>query len=914
MHVPRPRLFHLFLLVCIALLVAMPVGAAGAKSPIAKKIGNADRMSAMGQLAARARRVIEKATGNHLVAKGLEDGGCINEPDCGNDEGEGDGDEGENTDPDSQDFVVGGQAEVSIAVDSTGQHVVIGFNDTRGFALNPVSVSGYLYSDDGGVTFVDGGQLPSPGTDVIGTTRLPQVFGDPEIKYMGGCNFIYASIVIAKFSATRAVQTMGVHRSTDCGHTWTGPFVIGPATNPHGMVNPSTGAPRDSADKEFLGVDPDTGRVMLSWSNFTPFSLGGVEISTTYSDDVLTGNPPTWSPRAIAAAQSQDGQSSIPRFAGNGSPNAYVTWRRFPFPGTFFGYGNTIGFARSTDNGATWSAPVDLGPEFFTVDSILGNDRINTSPSLDVDNSSGNVYVVYADNDNHDGADIVFQRSTDGGLTFSAPQSINSRPGGDRSQWFPWVTVDQTTHRVWVFYYDQGIATSGDRSETTVTFSDDGGLHWSAPVPLTDRPFHAGWGNDTGQPNLGDYSEAVAQGGELFAAYALASRPPLGFVDGQPDSGSMTVPDVSFRRVPQNHPGVADDVHPVHPASRQIPTAPLHIVSVAASDSGGNGFVDAGETVNLQVTLRNYVTNSLSAALVNGATATLSTTTPGVTVTQDQSPYPNLGPGATSTNKKDFVLALAPSFVPGTPIELALTVRASGQREVTLLHTLFTGTPVATTLLSENFNSVAPGALPAGWTTSHAGGANVVPWTTKSTFCGTGSNGAFHQNANDGVGGTGSPVRFERLFSPVVTIPSGAEYVTLDFDICYDTEDDPNLNILAYDGALLRITDLTPGRLLRSELVEAFEDEFSTGNLQHFPKQFPRSSNANYFQDMSAWAGDSQGVQHVHMRLPGMAGSTIQLRFEYTQDSAGICSDVRPGHTCGVLIDNIVLKSAVSAP
>ena len=60
---------------------------------------------------------------------------------------------------------------------------------------------------------------------------------------------------------------------------------------------------------------------------------------------------------------------------------------------------------------------------------------------------------------------------------------------------------------------------------------------------------------------------------------------------------------------------------------------------------------------------------------------------------------------------------------------------------------------------------------------------------------------------------------------------------------------------------------------------------------------------------MSAWAGDSQGVKHVHLRFPGMAGSTVQLRFEYTQDSVGICSDVRPGHNCGVLVDNIVMKS-----
>src|SRR5882672_10846581 len=125
----------------------------------------------------------------------------------------------------------GGQAETSMAVDSTGQHIVVGMNDTRGFGLTPLSVSGFAYSDDGGLTFTDGGQLPvTTGTTTVGTTVVPQVFGDPEVKYLGGSTFIYFSIVVARFPATGTptgtVQTMGFHRSTDFGHTWQGPFIF----------------------------------------------------------------------------------------------------------------------------------------------------------------------------------------------------------------------------------------------------------------------------------------------------------------------------------------------------------------------------------------------------------------------------------------------------------------------------------------------------------------------------------------------------------------------------------------------------------------------------------------------------------------------------------------------------------------
>src|SRR4030095_14393954 len=171
----------------------------------------------------------------------------------------------------------GTQAEVSIAVDSTRQHVVIVFNDFRGFSKDPLSISGFMYSDDGGDTFTDGGQLPSRGNKVLFGQKWPQIFGDPDVQYLGGCNFIYSSLLV-RVSGNALVQTLGIHRSTDCGHSWTGPIEVPPATNPNGLLDPQ-GNPLDSADKELMHVDPDTGRVLIAWSNFTPAAPGGVEIS-----------------------------------------------------------------------------------------------------------------------------------------------------------------------------------------------------------------------------------------------------------------------------------------------------------------------------------------------------------------------------------------------------------------------------------------------------------------------------------------------------------------------------------------------------------------------------------------------------------------------------------------------------------
>src|SRR5262249_50808093 len=150
---------------------------------------------------------------------------------------------------------------------------------------------------------------------------------------------------------------------------------------------------------------------------------------------------------------------------------------------------------------------------------------------------------------------------------------------------------------------------------------------WSRPVAVSDRPFKAGWGNDTGQPNLGDYIGATAQSGFLYAGYAVTN--PVGFTDGQP-STSMTVPDVAFKRIP---------------ATPQ--KASLRLGAVTFTESGGNGAIDPGDTVNLTMPLTNYVTNTLSAGAITGVQATLTTTTPGITVANFSSTYPAIAAGAT---------------------------------------------------------------------------------------------------------------------------------------------------------------------------------------------------------------------------------------------------------------------------
>ena len=140
------RVFFLPILVCAVASAQKPANVSD------------DRLSSTGLLAKQ--RIAAAANLPNLPTTTS----CVNEPDC----------------PEGPVTLSSLQAETSIAVDSTGQHIVIGFNDFRGFSVGPqTSISGYIYSDDGGNTFVDGGQLPVGPTTVVGGQVVPQLFGDP---------------------------------------------------------------------------------------------------------------------------------------------------------------------------------------------------------------------------------------------------------------------------------------------------------------------------------------------------------------------------------------------------------------------------------------------------------------------------------------------------------------------------------------------------------------------------------------------------------------------------------------------------------------------------------------------------------------------------------------------------------------
>ena len=93
--------------------------------------------------------------------------------------------------------------------------------------------------------------------------------------------------------------------------------------------------------------------------------------------------------------------------------------------------------------------------------------------------------------------------------------------------------------------------------------------------------------------------------------------------------------------------------------------------SSAVSDTGGNGngIIEPNECNDLDVTILND-----GCLLGSGVSAVLSTTTPEVTITQPNSPYPDTAENATGTNTTPFQVSTSPAFVCGTTIDFTLTV------------------------------------------------------------------------------------------------------------------------------------------------------------------------------------------------------------------------------------------------
>jgi len=113
-------------------------------------------------------------------------------------------------------------------------------------------------------------------------------------------------------------------------------------------------------------------------------------------------------------------------------------------------------------------------------------------------------------------------------------------------------------------------------------------------------------------------------------------------------------------------------------------------VTIDDSISGnGNGVINSNECVNLNIQLKNN-----GCANATGISSTLTTTTPGVTVTQGGSSYPDMPIDATGTNLSAFQIQTSADFACGTDIQFELNLTfPNGSKTIPVIVPTCTGGP-----------------------------------------------------------------------------------------------------------------------------------------------------------------------------------------------------------------------------
>jgi hypothetical protein len=312
------------------------------------------------------------------------------------------------------------------------------------------------------------------------------------------------------------------------------------------ILNTNTFGQGQFNDKTDLNVDPSTGYVYASWSDFHGSGCNNIFLSRS-TDHGATFSAPM---KLSAGVCSNQGPSIT--FGGHGT--VYVAWQGGT-GGAFSkatGAVNGAAFVASTDNGQTFSNArlVTLYSPFISGqfsgngarecgDGALACPTGQTFPRFDLagpyltaDTVHGTLVMAFQAAQSSGQGQITSVFSTDGGATWSAQKLL--APSDTGHQFFPWLTA--SGGRVSAIWYDSTgdpnySATRAPCNSSTgqvsaclnvrYAESSDGGKTWGSSIQVTDTPTNPNYEQFGGRlvPFFGDYITVAAQGDTIGAVW-----------------------------------------------------------------------------------------------------------------------------------------------------------------------------------------------------------------------------------------------------------------------------------------------------------------------------------------------------------------------------------------------------------
>lgn len=188
---------------------------------------------------------------------------------------------------------------------------------------------------------------------------------------------------------------------------------------------------------------------------------------------------------------------------------------------------NTIMLTSSRDGGKSFSRAREIiytAPIMFAIDTL---ERANGFPQIAIDPRKKRLYVCWSDYRNGD-LDVFVSSSDDGGKRWSTPVRVNNDPlHNGAEQFFQWMAVDPVDGSVNVLFYDRRGDPQNKKQTVSLARSTDGGLTF-ANYAWTEELFEASG------VFFGDYTGLAAYGGRVYGVWTEKPPTPEPAPDAKP--------------------------------------------------------------------------------------------------------------------------------------------------------------------------------------------------------------------------------------------------------------------------------------------------------------------------------------------------------------------------------------------